>query len=126
MLNKITQEQLRAVKVADLSAYSAETNTCIIPKADIAGKMEKIKPGVTLLVKLDPSLLIKNTADPIQTNWNGGKIPQYLYYQIDIKNIIGKNIQCVGIAYDFNKKETIPSFWSGFLPIDRISLVEEE
>ena len=122
-MNKIIQEELKKIKIADISGYSDNTTEFIIPKTTIS----KFEKGNNYLIELDTSLLVHNPDSILETNYNSNKIPSSKYYHIEVTEILGKIIKCVGVAFNINTRQPdFKCFWNGYLPIDYIKIIEEE
>lgn len=107
--------------VADLSNYDEATNTYIIPK--ISSKRPKV--DCCYIIRLDKSLLIADPNSVLSSNWNKGTFPKCEYYKVDVVKEVGKLIYVNGIGYDNQTKQDLDSYWSGWLPIQQVSIVEE-
>lgn len=119
MGSKLVKKELQKVQFADLSDYNKETRTYKIPK----NVGFKIDVGNSLLIKLDAYILNKEN-NVLATNWNKGSIPQYSYYKIEITKIMGKMILVDGLAFDYETNQDISDVWSGWLPLEHISIVK--
>lgn len=117
-MNKIIKDQLNKVQFADLSNFDEKTNTYIIPKkTDI--KIEKYK---TYIIELLDKCFDKEAL--ININWNRGKVPTSKYYKAEILNIVGRNVQINGLAYDLETKSDLNTFWTGYLELKNIKIIE--
>lgn len=108
MVSKLVEEQLRKVQYADLSKYCKEANTFVIKKREDI----KIEEDKGYLIKLNPSAF-NNQA--VIVNWNGGSMPKHNYLKIDVSKCMGKMIKIVGVGYDYENKQDLGDFWSGWL-----------
>ncbi len=120
-MNKNIENQLKKVAVADISGYTPGCSEFIIPKT----KKSVFEVNKTYLIELDDSLLEHNKDSIVETNYNAGKIPTNKYYSIEVSGVFGKLIKCVGMAFDIITRKNIPSFWSGYLPVDCIKIIDE-
>lgn len=118
MLNKVVQDQLAKVEVADLSNYDKETSTYSIPKrVDI-----KLEEDCCYLIHLKPSAYNNQT---VIVNWNNGSKPNHDYLKIDISKKMGKMIKVVSVAYDYYNKVDLSDFWAGWLLIDDLDIISK-
>lgn len=119
-MNPIIKKQLEQVKVADLSNYDATTRTFNIPKYN----QTRIIEGESYIIKLEPSLLKPNPGDSFHTNWNRGILPVHEAMLIEVSKVNGKVIYVDGVGYDLETDKSTSDFWSGWLPVDRITVVK--
>ena len=117
-MNNLIEKELEKVERADLTNFDPETNTYHIPKrTDIRVLVDKC-----YLVYLTDSFFADTT---LKVNWNNNSVPSYRYLKIDVSKVMSKMIKVVGIGYDFDKKQDISYFWSGWLSLDKIKILEE-
>lgn len=120
MKTKFVEEQFKTSEILKSAIYNPDTDTYFLPKRTTI----KLEQGKAYIVELDDILLQENGDYVLQFNWNKGKTPTEKYYKIDVINIIGKMIQVVGIAYDWENKIDLNSFWNGYLPKERLKVLE--
>lgn len=117
-MNKIIEEQLKKVEVADLSDYNSLTGTYFIKKrVDV-----KIEEDKCYLIRLKPTAF---TNYAVLVNWNKGNNPIYEYMKIDVSKKMGKMIKVVGIKYDYANQKDDQGFWSGWLLIDDLEVISK-
>ncbi len=119
-MNKIIEEQLKKVRVADLSDYNPLDNEYHIPK------MNQIRFSVNscYIVRLKDNLLRSETSQVLSSNWNKGSIPPCKCLKIDVCKVLGKLINVNGLGYDEESKKDLDVIWSGWLPIQDIEVLE--
>lgn len=118
-MNKIIDNELKKVLVADLSHYDSATRTYHIPQY----KEKKFKVGECYIILLDD--YITNPIDNIVAiNWNQGSIPNSSCYKIEITKVLGKMVFVEGLAYDYSTKQNKTSVWSGWLPIEHFKIAD--
>lgn len=118
MSNKIIEEQLKKVEYADLSNFNEETNTYFIPKrTDI-----KLEEDNCYLIKLKPTLFTNET---LKTNWNKGSVPKYEYLKVDVSKKMVNMIKVVATAFDYDLNQDLSYFWSGWLTIADIEVLQK-
>lgn len=119
-MREIIKKQLDNVKYADLSNYDEESNTYFIPK------LQKIvlKENKCYIIKINPKLLDRGYNAVLESNWNNNKLPDNIYYKIEVNKMIGKMVKCTGYSYDIENKKDL-TFWVGYFPINDIEIVEE-
>ena len=120
-MNKLIQDELKKVQVADLSNYSEGVTEFIIPKT----VLDKFEVGQSYIIELDDSLIKHNPESVLETNYNSGKIPSNKYYYIEVSAVLGKLIKCVGMAFDVENNMTIGTFWNGYFPINCIKILKK-
>lgn len=117
-MDKIIQDQLQKVQYADLSNYNEETNTYIIKKrVDI-----KIDEDNCYLIHIKPSAF-HNIA--VNTNWNNGATPLFNYMKVDVSKKMGKMIKVTGLKHNIDTGIDDSQFWSGWLSIDDIEVLNQ-
>ena len=117
-MNKIIAEQLRKVKEIDVDNLHFEEGKCFIPQK----KTIKIEEDCCYKIFLMPTLFV-NTA--LGTNWNGGSYPLKNYLKVDVIKNMGKMIKVTGVAYDPSTGGNINYFWSGWLTVQDIQIIEK-
>ena len=118
-MNKILLQQLQKTQV-DLSNYDEDTCTYTIPKINSI----KLEVGSYYLIELADALLNSTSLSMLVSNWNHGTHPISKYYKVDISAINGKMIKVVGLGYDpVNNKDL--DMWSGWLPINHITVIQK-
>lgn len=116
-MNKLTEEQLHKVVVADLSNHDLSTHTYLIPKY----RNIRLETDKTYIIKLDDSMMTSNL---IHTNFNKGIVPKYNYLKVVVSNIAGDMIHIDGFAYNPETKEDINYLWSGWVPLKQMDVIE--
>ena len=119
-MHKLIEKQLSEVKVANISGLDYSTGKCFIPRF----KQVKVEEDACYLIKLDDSLLIPNTNDTYHINWNKGVVPISKYMIIDVSKVMGKNIKVNGVGYDYDTKQMTAKTWGGWLPLEKIEILE--
>ena len=119
-ITPIIKKQLDIADWVDRAVINEVNNTIYIPKSDNI----VIEKNKSYLIELNDSLLVNNGDTLLQYNWNKGKIPTHKYYKIDVINILGKMVDCVGIAYDPNTNIDLMDYWQGYFPISKIKILE--
>ena len=117
-MRDIIKQQLKNCSYANLSNFNPETCTFSIPKY--------VKPhfvlGQMYLVQLS-NLLVNNTESVISANYNNGTAPKYPYLKIFVSKTLGKMIYVDSIAFDPQTKQDINVMWSGWLPVDELTML---
>lgn len=117
-MNKVINDQLQKVQIADLSNFNPETNTFVIPMH----KELKIEEDCCYLIHIKPSVKV-NTA--VIVNWNNGNIPSFEHMKVDVSKKMGKMIKITGIRYDIETQQDCGQFWSGWLSLDDIEVLQK-
>lgn len=117
-MRDIIKQQLKNCSYANLSNFNPETCTFSIPKY--------VKPhfvlGQMYLVQVS-NLLVNNTESVISANYNNGTAPKYPYLKIFVSKTLGKMIYVDSIAFDPQTKQDINVMWSGWLPVDELTML---
>lgn len=113
-MNKVTE--------ADLSNFDTATNTFTIKKKTTI----KIEENSYYLIELKDSLLNSNElAYTLNNNLNNGNPPKHKYYKVVVNSSLGKIIKVDGRAYDYATKTDLNIFWSGYLLVSEINILEK-
>lgn len=122
MINPIIKEQLEKVEQAKIGEYDPIKNCYHIPKyTEVEYKVDGC-----YLVSLDDKLLNPTSNEILVSNFNGGDYPRQKYMKISVVQKLGNNmIKVVGLYYDYINKVDINTMWSGWLPIDQLTLINE-
>lgn len=120
-MNKIVEQQLNSVKIADLSNYNQETNTFQIPQY----KETKLEVDSCYIICIDDVLLKYDENSTLISNWNKGTYPKSKYMKVDISKQIGDMVLVNGFCYDYEKQQDTLLMWSGWLPIKQIKVMEK-
>lgn len=110
-MNKIIQQQLKQVRLADLSNYDPELNTYHIPQC------KALTLGVDQCydITLSPEIY---KDEVLRDNWNHGDIPAFLTGKVEVERVVGKMAQISGVG-DGNQ------FWSGWISIEYLSKAQK-
>lgn len=119
-MREFTKKQLAKCSYADLSDYDERTNTYKIPKYS----KPKYEVGKMYLVKVSGGL-VNNADSVIATNWNAGTAPKMPYLKVYVSKILGKMLYVDSICYDYDRFTDTSIMWSGWLPIDELSQIEQ-
>lgn len=116
-MSKVIQDQIRKIQNADMSHFDEETNSYFIPQK----KEIRVEQDNCYLIHLRGVAFSNQT---VNINWNNGNSPKHPYMKVDISNIIGRMIKVVGVRYDPIMKLDSAEFWSGWLSLDDIEVLE--
>lgn len=121
MKNKIVEQQLKKVTLADLSNCQ-EKDDCYVYYINKHTE-EVLEVDKCYLVKVDLKKL--NSDDySFLVNYNKHKVcPEYEYLKIDVMKKLATMFQVNGIYYDYDNKKDLSSSWSGWLPQDVIKII---
>lgn len=121
MINEIIKDQLNKVEVAKVGPYDELKNQFIIPK-----HVEPVyEVNHCYLIQLDKSLTTSTGNAVLVANWNKGSYPLYDGMKISVNNKLGNMINVDGLYYNFTTNEDINIMWSGWLPVDLITMIKE-
>lgn len=116
-MNKLIKEQLSKVSSTHIE-FDDDTLDIYIPKVENI-LSSSVKVGGVYKIKLDESLLSPSSTSTFAANWNAGRIPHNEIYTVDIIDSMPGYVKCNGVA-DNNSADN----WFGWLPIDKISILE--
>jgi hypothetical protein len=120
-MNKIVEQQLNNVKIADLTNYNPDTNTYYIPRYNET----KLEVDSCYIICLDDVLLKYDEDSTLISNWNRGTYPKSKYMKVDISKKVGDMVLVNGLGYDYNTKQDTNVLWNGWLPIKKIKVMEK-
>lgn len=120
-MSKLIDEQLKKIKIADLSNYDPDTNTYKILKYEATNYVV----DKYYVVELDDVLLIKDGLPILVNNWNNNKIPTTKYLLINVTKKLGKMIYIVGAEYNLATEDTTNVSWEGWLPTENIKCLKK-
>ena len=119
-MREIIKQQLQNCSYANLSNYDPATQTFLIPKYQ--------KPHFVLgnmyLVQLSGAL-VNNISSVIAANYNNGTAPMYPFLKIFVSKSLGKMIYVDSLGFDPQTKQDINVLWSGWLPVDELTLISQ-
>jgi len=118
MLNKIIEQQLSKVRTADLGTYNTETNTYFIRKK---GGI-KLEENNGYIIRLKDSAF---TNTILINNWNHGSSPKTNCLKIDVTRKMDNMIKVISVGYDLTLKQDLDKYWSGWLSIDNIEIIQK-
>jgi len=121
MSSKLLEKQIKESDIFKTAQYNKDKDTYFIPKSTIL-RPEKYH---SYIIEIDDSLLAEMGDEITQCNWNKGKIPDSKYYKVDIENIVGKMLFCIGIGYDIVNAKELPTYWKGYFPKDKVKVLSE-
>lgn len=119
-MNKIVEDQLAKVRVAELPYYDETTLHMIIPKKS---RLE-LEQGKCYLIQLEDYLVNPFEGFTLHDNWNKGIPPKHHFLKAEISQIMGKMIKVNSVGYDpVNKIDTI-DLWEGWLPRKGLKILQ--
>lgn len=116
-MRKIIENELSKVQFVDVSRIK-EGESFIIKKR-IPTIFEYNKEYI---IELDDDLLIKGKNEILEANYNKGKIPSTKLLHGEVEKQLGKLILFVG--YSFDGRNDLDIYWRGYLPKDKIKIIE--
>lgn len=122
MKNKIVEQQLKKVQLADLSNCQEKEDCYVyLINKHVEAVLEEDK---CYLIKIDIRRL--NSDDyAYLVNYNKVNVyPEHEYMKIDVIKKIATLSQVNGIYYDYENKKDLNKSWSGWLPQDVIKIIE--
>lgn len=122
-MNRVVEEQLKKVQVAQLPPYDETTMRLIIPKAEGIIKTDLIL-NKCYLIQLEDYIVNPYDGFTLHDNWNKGIPPKHRFLKVEILQLMGKMIRVNSVGYDFINKCDIPDSWEGWLPRKGIKIIE--
>ena len=122
-MNEIIKEQLKLLKVAELSEFDDNTTEITIPKQE--AKEYNINIGKCYLIELENYIINPPETFTLHINWNNNIIPKDKYMKVEIVGIMGKMVKVNGVGYDFVNKLDLNTMWEGWLPRKAITIIKE-
>lgn len=118
-MNKLVQEQLKKVQIADLSNYDEATHEFIIKKKlDI-----KLEVNNCYIIEVSDTW---RTNKLLANNLNKGIILEYPCIKAVVSQMAGKMIYVSAIGFDKDTASVIPYFWEGWIPMSEITILRKE
>ena len=102
-MNKIVEDQLKKVKVAQLPPYDETTLHLSIPKVNTVVNTEFVV-GAYYIIQLDDYLIKPYEGFTLHDNWNKGVAPKHNCLRVMVLQTMGKMIKFRTIAYDYETK----------------------
>lgn len=118
-MNKLIKQELEKVTEVSISYDDSTTKIYIPKKVDI-----KLEVGNCYLIKLSDYVLSPPSNDTISINWNGGSIPKYRHYKVDIISNMNNMFKVAGIGYDISTRSDINEVWEGWIPRNEFEVIE--
>ena len=123
-MNKIVKEQLRLCKVADIPSFDDNTTTIHISKKSSSNGVA-IREGHCYFIELSKYLLVPNDGFNFHQNWNNNVLPTYSRYKCECTKILGKVIKIYGVGYNTETNSDTTDTWTGWLPLEGITVISE-
>ena len=117
-MRDLIKQQLENCSFANLTNFDPETQTFLIPKY----QKPHYELGKMYLVKVSGAI-VNNTNSVIATNYNNSTAPSYDYLKIFVSKSLGKLIYVDSLGFDLATKQDSNVMWSGWLPVDELTLI---
>ena len=117
-MRSLIKKQLSKIQYADLSNFSEE-HSFIIPRRV---KVE-LELNTEYIIEIADDLLIKGKNDILESNYNGGKIPEHKFIHGEVERTLGKLILFTG-PYSDGERD-IGGFLRGYLPKSKIKIIKK-
>jgi hypothetical protein len=122
-MNKIVEDQLAKVRVADLPPYDEDTLHLVIPKKAGPPRADLIL-NKCYLIQVEDYIVKPFEGFTLHDNWNNGIPPKHNILKIEVIQLMGKMVKVKSIGYDLmNKRDTL-DLWEGWLPRKAIKILE--
>ena len=122
-MNKVVEEQLKKVKVANLPPYNEDTLHLVIPKSNTEVKSDLVV-GNCYLLQLEDYIVKPFDGFSLHDNWNKGIPPKHNFVKAEIVQIMGKMVKINSIGYDFMSKVDTTDVWEGWVPRKSFKILE--
>ena len=122
-MNKVIEDQLKKVRVANLPPYNEDTMRLIIPRNDSV-VVSDFNIGEKYIIQLEEYLVKPFDGFTLHDNWNNGIPPKHTCLLATVTQVVGNMIKFNASGYNYNTKEIIQEFWSGWLPKKSIKILE--
>lgn len=119
-MNKIVEDQLAKVQIAELPYYDETTLHMIIPKKS---KIDFVE-GKCYLIQLEDYLVKPFEGFTLHDNWNKGIPPKHHFLKAEVSQIMGKMIKVNSIGFDYDNKIDTTDLWEGWLPRKGIKIIQ--
>lgn len=123
-MNSVIKQQLSLCKVADVPSFDDTTTELIIKKKSVKNGVS-VAEGHCYLIELEDYILHPNDNFNLHKNWNNNIVPTYKTYKCECIKIMGKFIKIYGVGYNSETHVDTSDIWSGWLPIDGITVLGE-
>ena len=120
-MNPQIKKELEKVTATDLQ-FDNNTTSIFIPKTT-SWNLTSLKVNKCYVIELDDSLLNPSTNSSLAANWNGGKIPEYKHYMIELSSVMNKMIKVIGVGI-VNGVPQGKQF-IGWLPFEQVKVLKE-
>ena len=122
-MNKVVEEQLKKVKVAQLPSYDETTLRIKIPKVSSIINSD-LNEGQCYLIQVEDYIVKPFDGFSLHDNWNNGIAPKHKFLKVEVIKIMGKMIKVNSVGYDFMNKVDTMDLWEGWLPRKAIKILE--
>ena len=123
-MNKVVEEQLKKVKVAQLPPYDETTLRMTIPKVNSIINSD-LNEGQCYLIQVEDYIVKPFDGFSLHDNWNKGIVPTDMLMNIQVLQVMGKMVKVEGVGVDINLGVTLPCSWVGWLPVGNVKIMEE-
>lgn len=79
----------------------------------------------TYIIELSDNVFLSNYRKDVINNFNNGVLPKSKYYKANITRIYNDMIKINGISYDYENKKDLFDFWTGWLLLEDVNILEE-
>lgn len=122
-MNRVVEEQLKKVKVAQLPPYDETTLRMTIPKVNGIVKSDLME-GQCYLIQVEDYIVKPFDGFSLHDNWNNGIPPKHNFLKAEVVKVMGKMVKVNSVGYDFMNKVDTMDLWEGWLPKKAIKILE--
>lgn len=119
-MNKIVEDQLAKVQVAELPYYDETTLHMIIPKKSHVDFIT----GNCYLIQLEDYLIHPFEGFTLHDNWNKGIPPKHSFLKAEVIQIMGKMIKVNSIGFNYETQQDTDDLWEGWLPKKGLKIIQ--
>lgn len=123
-MNNIIKEQLKLCKLADVPSFNDDTTKVVIKKKASSNGVV-VKEGHCYLIELADYIIHPNDNFNLHKNWNNNVVPDHKQYKCECTKIMGKFVKIYGVGYDYDNNCDTTDVWSGWVPLEGISILSE-
>jgi len=129
-MNKIIEQQLKSVKLAQIPNFDSNTTHIVIPKYTHAAAAnitdtDVVHLGRMYIVELADYILNEPNGFTLHANWNNNIKPSDKYMKILTLQDLGKMVKIKGVGYDIKLNIDLNSEWIGWCPKKSLKILKE-
>lgn len=115
-MRKIIEDQLKKVEYVDVSGIREGEPFLIHKRVPTNFEIDK-----EYIIELAPDLLVKGKNEILEANFNHNQVPKDRFLHGEVTKKLGKMVLFIGCGYENGADNS--NFWSGYLPKDKLKIV---